>query len=149
MRLIGVTGPRSIGYSQRQAVRQDCRKLLANCGEITLYTGDATGVDAVARQVARATGVAVLLFERRGAQRWHFQERSKRMVEALALGRGTLHAWPNKPAPAGITPQRWQGSGTWGSIRYAVALGVPVELHPLAELGELPEWLRGGQMSML
>jgi hypothetical protein len=61
------------------------------------------------------------------------------MIRALAAAGGTLHAWPNKPCPVGVTRHKWQGSGTWGTARYAMALGVPVVWHKLGRF-ELPDW---------
>jgi hypothetical protein len=78
-----------------------------------------------------------------GKERWHYQARSKRLVEALRELGGTLYAYPNKPKPAGLTPNNWQGSGTWGTIAYAQSRGVQVQITPLPglELEEEPAQL--------
>jgi len=99
--------------------------------------GCAPGLDAIARELAPKSFV---LFKAQGSHAYHYQERSKRMVAALAQTGGTLHAFPNKPCPVAISRTSWGGSGTWGTILEAHSLGCPVELHPLIEL-ELPLWL--------
>jgi hypothetical protein len=76
------------------------------------------------------------------------------MVKAALAAGATLHAWPNKPAPVGLKPAKsWpkgaEGSGTWGTIALAVGLRLTVELHPLAELGELPDWVKPKQLALL
>lgn len=75
------------------------------------------------------------------------------MIKALATVVGTLHAWPNKPAPNQLMPSRsWPtgaaGSGTWGTITLAVGLEIPVELHPLMEI-DIPLWLQSEQLTLL
>jgi hypothetical protein len=87
----------------------------------------------------------VKTYEVMGGEKWHYAERSTRMVKAIATAGGTLHAWANKPAPQGLKPAKnWRsanGSGTWGTVALAHGLGVKVELHWLADELEAPEWL--------
>ena len=71
------------------------------------------------------------------------------MLQALATDGGTLHAFVTKRCPEGVTVNSWAGSGTWGTMRYAIAKGVPVELHWLIEPFELPDWLTTKQLSLV
>jgi hypothetical protein len=141
--MIAITGPRKLTPAQATQTAAQLRELLTP--RTVLLAGDAAGLDALARELA--TGEVVLYEVKQSLpERARFAERSTRMVKALAATGGTLHAWPNKPAPAKLKPAKsWpagaEGSGTWGTIALAVGLGLRVELHPLAELGELPEWL--------
>ena len=143
--IIGVTGPRVLTPQQQHQASQDLKALTTTA--TALHAGDALGLDALARAIATSSSVPLHEHNTQGRRPWQLQQRSKRLVEALAAAGGTLHAWPNKPCPAGLTPSSWKGSGTWGTVRYAVALGVPVELHPLAEFVR-PEWLAQKQLAL-
>jgi hypothetical protein len=157
MHHIAVTGPRRLNLDEHQAVIRDVRGLILCEGpRPVLHVGDALGVDAIARGFGRYTTMHLYSTEvgnRNLPQAAKLANRSARMVRELAAWRGTLHAWPNKPAPAGLRPARnWprgaNGSGTWGTIALAVGLGVPVELHWLcAEIP--PEWMTTQQMALL
>ena len=135
MQHIGVTGPRRLTKEQEDWVREQLLALLDNSH---LHVGDAEGVDALARQLKKGPKT---VYRVEGKERWHYQARSKRLVEALRELGGTLYAYPNKPKPAGLTPNNWQGSGTWGTIAYAQSRGVQVQITPLPglELEEEPE----------
>ena len=153
MNTLGVTGPRHLTEDQREQALWEL-DALTRCR--TWHIGDATGLDQLACYVAQRNGVITELHQKNPQLAWRVQgaERSTRMIKALALAGGALHAWPNKPAPEGLHPAKtWPknaaGSGTWGTIALAVGLGLPVQLHPLAELGELPEWLQQRQLSLL
>ena len=137
MQHIGVTGPRRLTREQEDWLRGQLLALLDN---YHLHVGDAEGVDALARQLKKGPKT---VYKTEGYQRWQLQARSKRLVEALAQLGGTLYAYPNKPRPVGLTPNNWQGSGTWGTIAYAQSRGVRVVLLPLPglELEEEPEQL--------
>jgi hypothetical protein len=143
MNAIVVTGPRKLTLDQVQQAAADLAKLLTS--RTRLLVGDATGLDALATKLA--TG-PVELHQKNPALPWRAQgaERSTRMVRAALAAGATLHAWPNKPCPLGLKPSKsWprgaEGSGTWGTIALAVGLGLRVQLHPLAEMGEMPDWL--------
>jgi hypothetical protein len=146
-----VTGPRKLSLGQVQQASADLAKLLTP--RTRLLVGDATGLDALATQLASGP---VDLHHKNPALPWRAQgaERSTRMVRAALAAGATLHAWPNKPCPPGLKPSKsWprgaEGSGTWGTIALAVGLGLRVELHPLAEMGELPDWLSTTQQLAL
>jgi len=134
---IGVTGPRKLTPAQEDWLRGQLAQILEDC---YLHVGDAEGVDKLARQLKRGPKT---VYRVEGKEPWHYQARSKRMVEALAKNGGVLYAYPNKPCPTGLTLNCWKGSGTWGTITYAKTLGVPVHITPLpgTDLEEEPQQL--------
>lgn len=151
-RVIAVTGPRNLSRDESALVRVELAAVMESKGECQarLMVGDADGVDAVARSlVYLCFGWA--LFEAEGRQPWQLQRRSKNMIDSLSMSGGELHAWPNKLCPQGLTVDCWQGSGTWGTMRYAVSLGVPVVVHTELMPGgyELPSWLDAGNQTAL
>ena len=140
MQHVGVTGPRRLTPEREAWLREQLQGLLGP--ETHLHVGDADGVDRLAREEGRKRG-PMTVYRVEGKERWHYQARSKRLVEALAQLGGTLYAYPNKPRPVGLTPNNWQGSGTWGTIAYAQSRGVQVHITPLPglELEEEPTQL--------
>ncbi|NJP11927.1 MAG: hypothetical protein HC866_22680 [Leptolyngbyaceae cyanobacterium RU_5_1] len=140
MQTFAFTGPRKLTPKQEAEARHVLWSLSSPA--VWLF-GDAEGLDALARDLA-PIGV---LFEAKSKRVWELQARSKRMVEAIAYAGGTLHAFPNKPCPTGLTLQSWQGSGTWGTIVYAHSKGVPVELHWLCFPEQVP-WLEQKQLAL-
>jgi hypothetical protein len=128
MQHIGVTGPRRLTKEQEDWLRERLPLVLEGCH---LHVGDAPGVDALARQLKRGPKT---VYRVEGKEPWHYQARSKRLVEALRELGGVLYAYPNKPKPPGLTLNSWQGSGTWGTIAYAQSRGVPVHITPLPGL---------------
>lgn len=158
MAVFACTGPRKLTPNQQTKADKELRHILTTCE--FLHIGDATGLDSLAQQIALQKQVPYLFYEK--YQHLHYRarcaERSTRMVKALAAVGGTLHAWPNKNAPATLSPAKsWpkgaQGSGTWGTISLAVGLGLTVEIHPLEPI-ELPDWLTvsqtvGQQMTLI
>jgi hypothetical protein len=141
MKTIAVTGPRKLTNYQASYVSAELWPLLQNSA---LLVGCAAGVDELARELGDMAA-SCTIFEAAGESpkmpaAAKLQARSKRMVRALAAAGGVLVAFPNKPCPDGVTVASWQGSGTWGTVRYAVALGCEVELHPLVKM-QLPDWL--------
>lgn len=146
MPTFGFTGPRALTPEQAIQASYDLYEIDTHNEGATWHVGDADGVDKLARENCREGSLTEHNAE--GRKPWQLQARSKRLVEALAQAGGTLHAWPNKPAPADLKPDSWQGSGTWGTILYAHTLGVQVVLHPLADF-PAPVWLSQEQMSLL
>lgn len=151
--IIGVTGPRCLYPQEKLKVLNDMN-LVVGPEVQALFTGDATGVDAIAVGLAQKKRCKLMLYRKRDdlPGRTRCAERTTRMVKALAAAGGTLHGWPNKPAPPMLKPsQNWPrgaaGSGTWGAIALAIGLDVPVVLHPLIEL-EIPEWLKSTQLTL-
>lgn len=151
MNVIAVTGTRKLDRGQSRQVIAELRQFSAD----QWHVGDAEGVDALARLTAQAKG-QLLTTHHKDARLPHKAqgaERSTRMVKALADVGGTLHAWVNKPCPAGLKPGKtWgkaQGSGTWGTVALAVGHGLEVELHPLTEDAIAPDWMKAQQLVLL
>jgi hypothetical protein len=134
---IGVTGPRRLTPTQEIQAIEDLKQLLTL--DTTLHAGDAKGLDALARELAE--NCRLYRYDAEGWKPWQLQKRSRAMVDALVVTGGTLHAWPNKACPVGLTVTSWKGSGTWGTVRYAIAKGIAVELHPLTSEAIAPNWL--------
>jgi hypothetical protein len=136
----GVTGTRKLNRMEVEQVKYELWELDRN--ETHWHIGDADGVDKTARDWV--TGQQIH-YNSEGWEAWQLAARSTKMVKALAVNRGTLHAWANKLAPEGLKPNRcWKcasGSGTWGTVALAVGLGVPVELHWLGQERVKPDWL--------
>jgi hypothetical protein len=134
---IGVTGPRKLTATQQEKATLELMQLLAP--GTALHAGDAKGLDALARELAE--NCRLYRYDAEGWKPWQLQKRSRGMVDALVAVGGTLHAWPNKACPEGLTFTSWKGSGTWGTVRYAIAKGIAVELHPLTPEAIVPDWL--------
>lgn len=153
MRAIAVTGTRKLEGGQTEQVMRELKEI--DLGSGYWHMGDATGVDALALRMAQVKGTAYELHEKNPSLPPKVQgaERSTRMVKALAAMGGTLHAFVNKPCPAGLKPGRsWgkaAGSGTWGTVAIAVGHGLKVELHPLTEDAIAPDWMKTTQLSLL
>ncbi|ABW26374.1 hypothetical protein [Acaryochloris marina] len=152
MQTIAVTGPRQLTAHQRTKALSDLQRLKIYPNWLV---GDASGLDKLARSIGQTHHLNLQIYEKRSELPHRAQgvERSTRMIKALATAVGTLHAWPNKPAPHQLIPSRsWPtgaaGSGTWGTIALAVGLGIPVKLHPLAEI-DIPSWLQSEQLTLL
>lgn len=153
MSTIAVTGPRRLSPAEYDQVLIDLNSLPK---AKQWLVGDAPGLDELARLVRLREALHLQLYQVKPQLpgRARYAERSTRMVKALAQARGTLHAWPNKPAPTYLRPSRcWprgaQGSGTWGTIALAVGLGLDVELHPLMDGLRLPDWIETRQIALL
>ena len=145
---IAISGVRQFGgvsEKGREQARQVRLELEAIEAEVW-HVGDADGVDQLARALAPSGDRLKVYYKNPELpHRAQGAERSTRMIKALALAGGTLHAWVNKPAPYGLKPGKsWgraQGSGTWGTVALAVGHGLQVELHPLTEDAIAPDWL--------
>jgi hypothetical protein len=149
MTVIGITGARSLTNEQAVQVNRELVELMRGGTVIRCHVGDASGVDEIGRYVANVCQVHATWHHAEGRKPWQLQVRSKGMVNDLAKANGTLHAFVNKPCPEGVTVNSWAGSGTWGTVRYAIAKGVPVELHWLIEPCELPDWMKEKQLSLV
>ena len=142
---LGVTGTRNLTTEQAEQVRYEIWEL--DRTGTHWHIGCTKGVDALVRKLV--TNGSKTLHTAKGGQAWQLQKRSREMVDALAAANGTLHAWVNKPCPSNLTVTSWQGSGTWGTMCYAIAKGVKVELHWLIEPQEEPDWLEQKQLSLV
>jgi hypothetical protein len=136
---VAFTGSRQITPDQREIVERK----LSELSQTTIaqyHVGDARGVDAVIRNSLRCQ-----VYRAEGRQPWQLAERSKRMVQAIAhTPHAKLIAFPNKPCPKGVKPSKsfsGKGSGTWGTIALAKYHGLAIEVVPLTDGWELPDWL--------
>jgi len=140
MEVIGVTGARKVNEAEAEQLRYELWELDRKSNEWEI--GDADGVDKTAREWVRGKQNH---HNTEGKHAWQLAARSTRLVKALAEKGGTLHAWANKEAPAGLRPSKtWKsakGSGTWGTIALAKGLGVKIELHWLGQDRTKPDWL--------
>jgi len=146
MRVIGISGVRSLTEAQELTVRGQLRWELLLADKV--HVGDATGVDRLARCVTVDSGKLLVVHETEGYKPWQLAQRSKRMVDAIAADGGELHAFVNKPCPDGLTVHKWCGSGTYGTMRYAVSKNVPVVLHKLVDCPD-PSWLSQEQLAWI
>jgi hypothetical protein len=146
---IGISGARSLTESQAIQLREYLSKVpLYGCD--IWHIGDAKGVDQVAREWTRQNGFMVQIHNAVSREPWALQQRSKKLVDVLAVELGELWAFPVKECPIELAPQHcksWQGSGTWGTVAYAVSRSVRVHVRPLAE-AEIPAWCHHHQRSL-
>jgi len=146
---IGFFGVRSLTSAQVEMVEARLAKISSTYGRFLWHVGDAAGVDAIARRLATEFATELVVYTADNWTPWELQQRSRRMVDALSGG--VLVAFPNKPCPVGLSPwrcDRWYGSGTWGTVAYAIRCGVRVELYPLTEEAIAPAWLIVDQLSL-
>lgn len=139
--VIGISGARSITSMQKAQLLQ-CLENIPRSESIVWHVGDANGVDQAARNWARQNDLNVTIHHAISREPWALQQRSKQLVDALALELGELYAFPAKECPIELTPQRcqsWKGAGTWGTVAYAISRSVRVHVMPLADVA-LPVW---------
>jgi hypothetical protein len=142
---LGFTGTRRVSHTQEQQARTALVEIKQQHPGAIWHVGDAPGLDAL----VRATNPEAVIYIAQGRKAWELQQRSRKMVEAI--GSGILYAFPNKLCPPELSPNhcdRWFGSGTWGTVAYAVSLGVSVAIVPLVENLELPAWTTQQQLSL-
>lgn len=142
------TGPRKLTYEQGIKIE---KKLAAGDG-FSWHIGDATGADAVVRRYLCGVRCYPTIYTATGKQPWELAMRSKRMVDSCyALLHAKLIAFPNKPCPSGVKPQKnfcGKGSGTWGTIAYAKYLGMEIEICWLEPGLSEPDWLTQQQLNL-
>lgn len=143
MKTYAVTGARGTTPEQNETIRNAVKAYAGGSWHI----GDATGADARATQQAQEQGDTVTTYYvDKGLARAGYAVRSMRMIDgAIAQGATKLLAFPNKPCPTDCTPKKpfnGHGSGTWGTIAYAMKKGLNVELHPLSAEVKAPDWMR-------
>jgi hypothetical protein len=146
---IGVSGGRLLTQGQTMQLRKILAKLPYNAANVW-HIGDAKGVDRAAREWTKQNKIETIIYNASSHEPWALQQRSKRLVDALAIVGGELWAFPVKECPIGLTPQQcksWKGAGTWGTVAYAVSRSVRVHVEPLAEL-EIPAWCHHHQRSL-
>jgi hypothetical protein len=100
-------------------------------------------VDSVVRDQLHNQKLTV--YHAKGHQPWQLAQRSAQMVRAIAhTPNAKLIAFPDKPCPRGVKPLQTfsgKGSGTWGTVALAKYYGLAIEVVPLTDGWELPDWL--------
>lgn len=154
MKIAIITGPRSISAEDYVYVQAVTREIISR--GFRVYVGDATGVDAIAWDLAQQESdrCQIGLYERfcprpdLGRSPAGLAERSTRMVktairdadEVLCIG------FPNKPCPASIVPARsWrsgenEGSGTWSTLALAVGHKIETWIFSLRPKSVWEQW---------
>ena len=98
---IAFTGARSLTALQERDIYKDFEYFIAN-HNADWHVGDAPGLDAFVRRAAPYYSKQLTVYEVAGHEKWHFAERSKRMVDAVArFDDAWLYAFPNKLCPDG------------------------------------------------
>lgn len=147
---IAFTGSRRLTKEQERDIYKDFAYFISN-HSAAWHVGDAPGLDDFVRRAAVYYNKTLTVYEVKGHQKWHFAERSKRMIDAIAnLENPWLYAFPNKLCPIGCRPCKSPnggGSGTWLTIAYAKYRGLQIYLFPQfkTRFGDdswLPEWMR-------
>ncbi|MBE9170872.1 hypothetical protein IQ238_26285 [Pleurocapsales cyanobacterium LEGE 06147] len=133
LRSIGFSGSRSPSSGAVLALSELLPLVPRGC---RVSVGCAAGVDSLVRSYFRSSS-SLLVFSvvsgRFGSGRSAFARRSMACVRSVARGdRGCLVALPSSPScPAGVRPSRsffGGGSGTWGSVAFALGSGRSVLL---------------------
>lgn len=140
-----ITGPRKLDTASHAAAHYRLWEIWREHEGAQWRVGCAAGVDAIARETCDPE--QLILFEAASRKPWELQARSKRMVDS-ANSNAILFAFPNKPCPAGITLNKWCGSGTWGTMFYAHSKGIKIEIFWLCDPQPLPEWMAIAQKSL-
>ena len=146
------TGSRKLTSSSRERVLTSLAKIRNR--ESPWHVGDAFGVDKVVLDFAKKYSKKYTLYSRQGNQKYHFVERSKRMIDsARVAGDVILLAFPQEPCPHSCNPKRpfsGSGSGTWETIAYARKFGITVAVFSLYPdwRGQTPSWVFDTQLSL-
>ncbi|AFZ27278.1 hypothetical protein Cylst_5245 [Cylindrospermum stagnale PCC 7417] len=142
---IAFTGPRKLTTHEEKRIYKEISGNFITKSNSYWYVGDAEGLD---NFIVRAAGYykkPLKKFEVEGHEKWHFVNRSKRMIEAIAESdKPLLVAFPNKSCPTGCKPCKnpnGEGSGTWLTIAYAVYKGIPLYIFPLEYSIDIPSWI--------
>lgn len=149
---IAFTGPRKLTKEQEGLIYKDFADFISISNHAAdWHVGDAAGLDDFVRRAAACYNKTLTVYEVAGNQRWHFAERSKRMIDAIAKEPDSwLYAFPNKLCPEGCKPCKnpnGGGSGTWLTIAYAHYRGLKIYLFPHFQTrfdddSWLPDWMR-------
>jgi hypothetical protein len=123
----GFSGSRSPSSQSLAVVGWLLARLPSGC---RVLVGCAAGVDAAVRSAVPAASVFSVASGVWGSGRGAFAARSSACVRAVAAAGGLWCSFPAGACPAGLLPSRssafcGSGSGSWGSLAFAVALGVP------------------------
>lgn len=139
---ISFTGPRNLTKEQELKIYKN---FLPQIPQKDWHVGDAEGLDEFIRRAASYYNIALTVYKVQGSQPYHFAQRSKQMINAIANQPDCwLYAFPGKPCPEGCKPSSspsGKGSGTWLTVAYAKYRGLQIKLFPLCEF-EVPDWLK-------
>lgn len=147
---IAFTGSRRLSREQEREIYRDFSCFIAH-ESAHWHVGDAPGLDEFVRRAAGYYNKQLTVYEVQGDECWHFAERSKRMVDAIAsLPNCWLYAFPNKLCPPECKPcssPNGRGSGTWLTVAYAKYRGLQIYLFPLfktryGDRGWMPDWMK-------
>jgi hypothetical protein len=154
---IAFTGPRQLTKDQERDIYKDFAYFISN-HKAAWHVGDAPGLDNFVQRAAAYYNKQLTVYEVQGTERWHFAERSKRMIDAIAtLQDAWLYAFPNKLCPPECKPCKnpnGGGSGTWLTIAYAHYRGLQIYLFPQfkTKFGDdswKPDWMREPDVEQL
>ncbi|NMG11623.1 hypothetical protein [Brasilonema sp. UFV-L1] len=154
---IAFTGPRQLTKQQEGNIYKDFSYFISN-HKADWHVGDAPGLDNFVRRAAGYYKKQLTVYEVEGTEKWHFVERSKRMIDAIAaLSDAWLYAFPNKLCPSECKPCKSPnggGSGTWLTIAYAKYRGLQIYLFPLFQTqfddtSCLPDWMKEPEAEQL
>ncbi|WP_024547002.1 hypothetical protein [Picosynechococcus sp. NKBG15041c] len=138
---IAFSGPRKLTKNEVNQVL-----VLLPTNPEAVAVGDAKGLDALV--VENYTGKTdITMYHVEGRERWQYAARSQRMINDATA----LIAFPNKPCPDICTPAKpfsGHGSGTWGTIAYAIKKGIPVTIHAL-DGTQPPSWTHQQQLALI
>lgn len=146
---IAFTGPRQLTKAEKKKIYQYLLSEISH-QQGNWHVGDAPGLDNFIKRAANYFNKNLTLYEVEGTQKWHFAERSQRMINAIAPN-GTLYAFPNKHCPEKCSPKNpfnGHGSGTWGTIAYAKKKQLKIQIFPLFTLEKYldtswyPDWIK-------
>lgn len=153
---IAFTGPRRLTKEQEHDIYKDFALFSNNNAH--WHVGDALGVDNFVQRAAGYYNKQLTVYKVQGMERWHFAERSKRMIDAIAKEPDAwLYAFPNKLCPNECKPcsnPTGGGSGTWLTIAYAKYRGLQIYLFPqfktrFGDNSWLPDWMREPDVEQL
>lgn len=152
---IAFTGPRELTQAEEKKIYQHLLHEIIH-QEANWHVGDAQGLDNFIKRAAGYFHKPLTIYEVNGTEKWHFAERSQRMVDAIAPN-GTLYAFPNKHCPEKCSlknPFSGHGSGTWGTVAYAKKKQLKIQIFPLfqtekyADISWYPDWLKTNQLTL-
>lgn len=127
------SGTRIEGYSAQVAgfvAEEISDQLRSKTPDLVISVGDASGVDAAVRRAAHPGDLSIFRVE--GTDRADFARRSVRCVQSVLPAFGSLLlAFPADACPRKVDARprfAGHGSGTWGTVGFALGHGIRVLL---------------------
>lgn len=138
-----ITGSRNLDKKSETGKR--FAQFLAENLEAEIFVGDAMGADKIARDLFPSARVFRV---RSGGSKWRYAARSIEMVkESAKAGCRVLLAALLVPCPEKLIPSKnpskcfcGHGSGTWGTIAYAQAMGFRIILIAPEGIAKPDSW---------